>query len=105
MSFDQFLSALVKVAEKKGQALEEVVRTVLAAGGPSVSGTKADYVKFHDDKSTYTGLCLLGQVICRGSCVLFIVSPLAAGVYARGGPTNIEPSRELSALLDRSDAV
>lgn len=26
------------------------------------------------------------------------------GVYSRGGPTNVEPSRELSDLLDRSDA-
>ena len=26
------------------------------------------------------------------------------GVYARGGPTNVDPSKELSALLDRSEA-
>lgn len=29
---------------------------------------------------------------------------LYTGVYSRGGPTNIEPSNELSALLDRSPA-
>ena len=26
------------------------------------------------------------------------------GVYSRGGPTNVDPSKELSSLLDRSDA-
>jgi hypothetical protein len=26
------------------------------------------------------------------------------GVYARGGPTNVDPSRDLSAILDRSPA-
>ena len=26
------------------------------------------------------------------------------GVYARGGPTNVDPSKDLSALLDRSPA-
>ena len=37
-----------------------------AHGGPTFSGTKADNVKFHDDKNLYTG------------------------VYAQGGPTNID---------------
>ncbi|KAL3132079.1 hypothetical protein ABBQ32_008689 [Trebouxia sp. C0010 RCD-2024] len=80
IAFDQFVNALGIIAEKKGQALRDVVQAVLDAGGPSVIGTRAGYVKFHDDKSLYTG------------------------VYARGGPTNIEPSNELSALLDRSPA-
>ena len=26
------------------------------------------------------------------------------GVYSRGGPTNVDPSKDLSSLLDRSDA-
>jgi len=38
----------------------------LEHGGPTFTGTKADHVKFHDDKSLYTG------------------------VYARGGPTNVD---------------
>ncbi|KAK9820323.1 hypothetical protein WJX72_008971 [[Myrmecia] bisecta] len=80
INFEQFLKALGIAADKKGAALEDVVKAILLAGGPAASGTKADYVKFHDDKSTYTG------------------------VYARGGPTNVEPSNDLSALLDRSDA-
>ncbi|KAL0023967.1 hypothetical protein WJX77_004039 [Trebouxia sp. C0004] len=80
ITFDQFVNALGIIAEKKGQSLKDVIQPILQAGGPSVTGTKAGYVKFHDDKSLYTG------------------------VYSRGGPTNIEPSNELSALLDRSPA-
>jgi len=80
ITFDGFLSALFRIAEKKGQALEEVVSHILNAGGPTVKCTKTDYVKFHDDKSTYTG------------------------VYSRGGPTNVDPSKDLSSLLDRSEA-
>ena len=34
--------------------------------GPAYAGTKAEYNKFHDDKSLYTG------------------------VYANGGPTNVD---------------
>lgn len=52
IDFEGFLSALSRVAEKKGQAMEEVVRQILSAGGPTVTGTKAEYVKFHDDKVT-----------------------------------------------------
>lgn len=50
LNFDGFLSALARVAEKKSQSLEDVVRQILAAGGPTVTGTRAEYVKFHDDK-------------------------------------------------------
>jgi len=38
------------IAEKKGQSLKDVIQPILQAGGPSVTGTKAGYVKFHDDK-------------------------------------------------------
>lgn len=37
-----------------------------AHGGPLMNATKADQVRFHDDKSLYTG------------------------VYAQGGPTNVD---------------
>lgn len=52
------------------------------SSGPILKGTKADAVKFHDDKSLYTG------------------------VYARGGPTNVEKDKisDISSLCDRSDA-
>lgn len=54
------------MAEKKGKSTAEVVYTVISAGGPTFTGTKADAVKFHDDKNLYTG------------------------VYARGGPSNYD---------------
>lgn len=50
ITFAQFVDALGLVAAKKGMSLAAVVSAVLAADGPSVTGTRADYVKFHDDK-------------------------------------------------------
>lgn len=50
-----FCKALQLVAQEKGLAYEEIVQKITSAGGPSSSGTKADSVKFHDDKSMYTG--------------------------------------------------
>lgn len=40
--------------------------TISSHGAPKFSGTQTDNVKFHDDKSLYTG------------------------VYAQGGPTNVD---------------
>ncbi|BDA41253.1 probable tubulin polymerization-promoting protein family member 3 at C-terminar half [Coccomyxa sp. Obi] len=80
ITFSQFVEALALIAAKTGGSLADVASAVLAADGPSVTGTKAEYVKFHDDKSTYTG------------------------VYKKGGPSTVEPSKDLSALLDRSPA-
>ncbi|CAK0783737.1 hypothetical protein CVIRNUC_006936 [Coccomyxa viridis] len=80
INFQQFVDALSLIAAKKGISLGEAADTVVAANGPCVSGTKADYVKFHDDKSTYTG------------------------VYKKGGPTCVEPGKRLSDLVDRSQA-
>lgn len=164
ITFDQFVNALGIIAEKKGQALRDVAQAVLDAGGPSAIGTRAGYVKFHDDKvwqlqndaSVLSLLlkhklllllpcCLLTQSIavspltdkaapwqssastcfCACCCTLLtsllkaallcgaahrlhsiivLLQSLYTGVYSRGGPTNIEPSNELSALLDRSPA-
>jgi len=53
-------------AEKKGVDAEVLSATIIKVGGPTFSGTKADDVKYHDDKSLYTG------------------------VYAQGGPTNVD---------------
>jgi len=53
-------------AEKKGVDAGALTSAILEHGGPKFSGTKADNVKFHDDKSLYTG------------------------VYAQGGPTNVD---------------
>ena len=58
ITFDQFINALSHIAEKKQCQLGEVATAVLSNNGPAVSGTRADYVKLFDDKSTYTGACV-----------------------------------------------
>jgi hypothetical protein len=52
----QFLDALDLIAGKKGVPLGAVVAAVAGGGGPAVNNTTVgEFVKFHDDKSTYTG--------------------------------------------------
>ena len=51
VTFTQFVDALSLIARKRGTSLCQAAQTVVAANGPAVSGTKADYVKFHDDKA------------------------------------------------------
>merc|ERR1719343_162993 len=55
ITFEQFGAALEHVATKKGTGVDAVHDAVCNAGGPTLNGTVADHVKFHDDKSTYTG--------------------------------------------------
>jgi hypothetical protein len=50
IGFEQFLAAVSLMAEKKGESFEEVVRVMLAAGGPVAHATKADNVRLHDDR-------------------------------------------------------
>lgn len=54
------------MAEKKGITGDDIKSAILNIGGPQFKGTQADAVKFHDDKSLYTG------------------------VHANGGPTNVD---------------
>lgn len=82
ITFAQFEKGLEMFAEKKGVAPDEVVAKVLSTGGPSFQGTQADNVKFHDDKSLYTG------------------------VYAQGGPTNVDqvhPVASFGSAPDRDE--
>jgi len=55
MDVSQFKSALQHVADKKGVGIAEVNAKISGSSGPVLSGTKADYVAFHDDQSSYTG--------------------------------------------------
>ena len=84
ITFDQFEKTLDLAAAKKGTTKDALVQKIIAHGGATYAGTKADYVKFHDDKSTYTG------------------------VYARGGPTTVDAGRgkisDISQLCDRTGA-
>ena len=84
ISFDEFKKSLPHLAAKKGITEAELSELICKASGPKFQGTKADFVKFHDDKSTYTG------------------------VYAKGGPTNVDAGRggisDISQLCDRTGA-
>jgi len=55
IAYPQFDSALSMCAQKKGVSAEEVKTKVGSMHGPVLHATKADAVRFHDDKSTYTG--------------------------------------------------
>jgi hypothetical protein len=80
ITYDQFKEAVKQIAAKKGTDFETVSAQIVKSGGPTFTGTKADYVKFHDDKSLYTG------------------------VYAKGGPTNVDKGNisDISQTCDRS---
>jgi len=68
---EQFKNALRLVAAKKECSVSKVQALVAKSSGPTLSGTKADAVKFHDDKTLYTG------------------------VHAKGGPSTIDASNNL----------
>jgi hypothetical protein len=56
ITFKEFEVAVDLCAKKRGQSREELTTVMLAAGGPVFTATKAEKVKFHDDKSLYTGV-------------------------------------------------
>jgi hypothetical protein len=78
----QFSKGIEECAAKKKTTFEELSAKICAVGGPVFTGTKADAVKYHDDKNLYTG------------------------VYAQGGPTNVDAGNisDISKLCDRTDA-
>jgi len=55
IDFQQFKDACIAIASKRGSTVADVQRKV-EAGKPRMKGvTEAEHVRFHDDKSTYTG--------------------------------------------------
>lgn len=84
INYSQFEGAIKLISSKKGVSFDDLVKQICSKGGAKYTGTKADYVKFHDDKSLYTG------------------------VYAKGGPTNFDASTgkisDISQLCDRTKA-
>ncbi|KXZ49475.1 hypothetical protein GPECTOR_21g701 [Gonium pectorale] len=76
-----FCMALDSFATKKGVP-RSTLEAKIEAASPKSNATQADAVKFHDDKSLYTG------------------------VYKNGGPTNVDKARAggLAGLCDRSPA-
>ena len=81
---EQFVIALEEFAFKKGVSFDELSSHICSVGGPIFQGTKAEKVKWHDDRSTYTG------------------------VYAQGGPSNVDIGKtvisDIRQLCDRSEA-
>ena len=65
ITYTQFQQAIELCAVKCNQSTEDMIEKLLKSGGPVFQGTKAEAVKYHDDKSLYTG------------------------VYANGGPTTV----------------
>lgn len=68
----------------KSSSKEDLTNVMLGAGGPVYIGTKAEKVKYHDDKSLYTG------------------------VYGKGGPTTMGSGSggvsDISELCNRGSA-
>mmetsp|Transcript_22166 Transcript_22166/g.39860 ORF Transcript_22166/g.39860 Transcript_22166/m.39860 type:complete len:1016 (+) Transcript_22166:20-3067(+) len=52
---EEFDAALELLAEKKSVTVDEICRMVRKSGGPVHNSTKAEKVRFHDDKGLYTG--------------------------------------------------
>jgi len=67
IDFNQFQNALRLIAEKKG--VDSVESIIAGSGGPILHGTQADAVRFHDDKSTYTGVHVNGgpESVAKGA--------------------------------------
>jgi len=80
LNYRQFLMAIQLFAEKKRMHPTKVMMQVVSIQGPSVSGTVANPNRFHDDKTTYTG------------------------VHTQGGPTKHDNAISQSNLLDRTVA-
>ena len=84
INYSQFEKAIAECATKKGTDAASLTSAICAVGGPVFTGTKADNVKYHDDKNLYTG------------------------VYAQGGPTTVDAGKgaisDISQLCDRSEA-
>jgi len=56
ITYAEFENAVAMCAEKKGIEADALTSAIITHGGPKFTGTKADAVKFHDDKSLYTGV-------------------------------------------------
>lgn len=80
LNYTQFSLALLYLSEKRFPAVykaqskelaqQRVMELIASSPGPVANATKPDFVKFHDDKSTYTG------------------------VYAQGGPSTNDSTLE-----------
>lgn len=63
ITLHQLEVALRMMAQKKGVEEDDIFRRVAESEGVLHAGTQADYVRFFDDKSTYTGTHLYGGLL------------------------------------------
>lgn len=78
IGFVAFRDHVIPEISAKKKTTPEAIAAILAQAAPQSSGTKAEAVKFHDDKSLYTG------------------------VYKAGGPTNVDRDpHSLAGVVDR----
>ncbi|CCW66588.1 unnamed protein product [Phytomonas sp. Hart1] len=76
--FEEFTARALPELAARLKKSEEAVAAMIAGASPQANATRADAVKFHDDRSTYTG------------------------VYRAGGPTNVDrDSGSLAGVVDR----
>eukprot|EP00918_Siedleckia_nematoides_P034748 GHVU01075542.1.p1 GENE.GHVU01075542.1~~GHVU01075542.1.p1 ORF type:complete len:158 (+),score=31.34 GHVU01075542.1:12-485(+) len=84
LSVKEFEAAIQQIADKKKSDVEAIKEKIGSGGGPAYTGTKADEVRLHDDKSTYTG------------------------AHAHGGPSSKDAGvthfTDLSQVCDRKEA-
>lgn len=85
INYDQFVEAIKCLVNKHHLDYNDFVSKLCneASNGPILYGTKADNVRFYDDKSSYTG------------------------VHKQGGPTIVDKNKtqfsDLSEIVDRSE--
>lgn len=80
LTFSQFQGALAKIAQKAGLTFDEAAEKIAENYQPVLTATKTDQVRFHDDKSTFTG------------------------THARGGQTTVDRNHvTLATLTNRAD--
>jgi hypothetical protein len=78
ITFNDFKDRAIPEIAAKLKKTNEQIQEMIANGAPKSSGTKAEAVRFHDDKSTYTGAA------------------------KQGGPTNVDRNAgSLAGVVDR----
>merc|ERR1711975_83020 len=94
IDFCQFEVTLDLIAEKRQEAEEVIRERFLNLTNPVLICTKADYVRFHDDKSTYTGSHRFDRVALPGGghSSNSLASSVKAAVSEPGSPTSLAGS-------------
>jgi len=102
LTIDLLHEALVEIAKAKKVPVDEIISLVTSAGseGPTFKGTKPDDVRFHDDKSLYTGVHAHG-----GPSTTDVVGDGCFGHFESNLSTQQGQTVKLENLLDRSAAT